>query len=47
LRTALSASPPGANAAGEAIMAAVNAFVRGPTQYDDITIVCFERVAAN
>ena len=45
LRKALSGSPPGAAAAGEAIMAAVNAFARGPTQYDDITIVCFGRVA--
>jgi phosphoserine phosphatase RsbU/P len=45
LRTALSASPPGAAKAGEAIMAAVNEFARGPTQYDDITIVCFGRLA--
>ena len=45
LRKALSSSPPEAEASGKAIMAAVNEFARGPTQYDDITIVCFGRDA--
>jgi serine phosphatase RsbU (regulator of sigma subunit) len=45
LRKVLSTAPAGAAAAGEAIIASVNDFARGPTQYDDITIVCFGRVA--
>jgi serine phosphatase RsbU (regulator of sigma subunit) len=45
LRNTLSASPPGAAPTGEAILAALNDFARGPTQADDITIVCFGRLA--
>jgi phosphoserine phosphatase RsbU/P len=36
----------GAAAAGEAILAAVQEYAGGRSQYDDITIVCFERGAA-
>jgi phosphoserine phosphatase RsbU/P len=45
LRKTISDSRPGAAAAGEDIVAAISDFARGPTQYDDITIVCFARVA--
>ena len=45
LRSVISASQPRAEAVGEAIVAAVSAFARSPTQHDDITIVCFGRVA--
>ena len=44
LRQTLSQARQGAAAAGEAIVAAVNDFARGPTQFDDITIVCFGRL---
>jgi phosphoserine phosphatase RsbU/P len=45
LQRALAGARGGAAEAGEAIIAAVNDFARGPTQFDDITIVCFGRVA--
>ncbi len=43
LRQALAAAPAGAAAAGEAILAAVRHHSHGPTQFDDITIICFSR----
>jgi phosphoserine phosphatase RsbU/P len=43
LKEVLAAAPPGAPAAGEAILAAVREHAVGRSQSDDITIVCFER----
>jgi phosphoserine phosphatase RsbU/P len=43
LRQAISSTHKGASATGEAILAAVKDFARGPSQFDDITIVCFGR----
>jgi serine phosphatase RsbU (regulator of sigma subunit)/pSer/pThr/pTyr-binding forkhead associated (FHA) protein len=45
LKEVLAAAPPGAAAAGEAILAAVREHSVGRSQTDDITIVCFERSA--
>jgi sigma-B regulation protein RsbU (phosphoserine phosphatase) len=44
LRQTLAAAPPEAAAAGEAILAAVRNHATGPTQFDDITIICFGRL---
>jgi serine phosphatase RsbU (regulator of sigma subunit)/pSer/pThr/pTyr-binding forkhead associated (FHA) protein len=43
LKQATSAAPKGPAAVGEAILAAVQEHAAGRSQYDDITIVCFER----
>jgi serine phosphatase RsbU (regulator of sigma subunit) len=45
LRQTLSKAQRGAAAAGEAVLAGVTDFAPGPTQFDDITIICFERLA--
>jgi hypothetical protein len=45
LRQALAEAPPGAVAAGEAIMSAVRDHAAGREQFDDITLVCFGRDA--
>jgi sigma-B regulation protein RsbU (phosphoserine phosphatase) len=44
LRAALSGAGPGAAAAGEAIVKAVQRFVADRQQFDDITLVCLARV---
>jgi serine phosphatase RsbU (regulator of sigma subunit) len=44
LRKAISGAHRGVAATGEAILAAVKDFARGPTQFDDMTIVCFGRL---
>jgi sigma-B regulation protein RsbU (phosphoserine phosphatase) len=43
LTAVLRAAPPGVAAAGEAILAAVRDYSAGRSQFDDITIVCFQR----
>jgi serine phosphatase RsbU (regulator of sigma subunit) len=43
LREVVAAAPQGVAAVGEAIVAAVHDHAAGRSQYDDITIVCFER----
>ncbi len=43
LREALSSSAPGAAAAGDAIVKAVQRFVADRPQFDDITLVCLAR----
>jgi serine phosphatase RsbU (regulator of sigma subunit) len=44
LRETLAAAPRGPAAAGEAILASVRDHAAGPTQFDDITIICFGRL---
>ena len=45
LRDALAQAPQGVAAAGEAILAAVREHAAGRSQFDDITLVCFGRIA--